>query len=667
MGNTDFGVLLQAELDKSGINTELKKIQEIVKKYHLELTPDLQTASLKNQFKSVCQQMANDFNKTFNTNISANDIFRVYENKAKQLQQTLQRINKIQLSMTDKSEPKDNYNLQIEKQIAKLKSLGLTDDEVTAKTKALTEAHAKLKQVIESTNYNSVNDKNQAILSADEKRTTALRQVENAYEQAKIAYDKYMQPVTNEKATSLINRINTFLSKNTKITKDARIELEGYAQELSKGVNLSRWNEISGKLKETENSMRGLHKLGLSFKNQISQAMSSFSMWFSASSLVMKFVSQTREAVSELKEVNTILTEISKTSDLTKDQLEAVGNESFETASKYGNKASNYLLGIQEMYRAGYQNAEQLAELSTLAQSAGDLDADLANDYILASDAAYRYSGDVEKLNLLLDSQNQVTNRNAVSMEELANATKVAANQLANSNIAENEMTALLGTGIATTKEAGEVVGRAVKGIIMNLQQVEGETGFDGEVIDEESLKKVESRCHSVGVELEYMKDGIARLRDPMDVLKELAEVYNSLPDDSTEKAGILSDIGGKYRSNVLSSILSNWDKYEKMLSDYENASGSAMEEAMKSANNWEGSLNRLSNTWTNTVGNIANSDAIITIINGFNSILNVVNKVTNMLGSLGSIGLGVGLFAGIKNAGRVKRNPSYRICLLQY
>lgn len=122
-----------------------------------------------------------------------------------------------------------------------------------------------------------------------------------------------------------------------------------------------------------------------------------------------------------------------------------------------------------------------------------------------------------------------------------------------------------------------------------------------------------------------------------------------------------------KYRGNQLNALLENWSLYEKMLKDYAEGSGSAMEEAMKSANNWEGSLNRLSNTWTNTVGNIANSDAIITIINGFNSILNVVNKVTNTLGSSGSIGLGVGLFAGIKNAGRVKCNPSYRICLLQY
>lgn len=128
MGNTDFGVLLQAEFDKSGISTELKKIQEIVRKYHLELTPDLQTASLKNQFKSICQEMANDFNKTFNTNVSANDIFKVYENKAKQLQQTIQQVNKIQLSM-DNGHGASEYQNRINSIIASLEKYGVETEE----------------------------------------------------------------------------------------------------------------------------------------------------------------------------------------------------------------------------------------------------------------------------------------------------------------------------------------------------------------------------------------------------------------------------------------------------------------------------------------------------------------------------------------------------------
>lgn len=528
------------------------------------------------------------------------------------------------------------YADQVQQQIEKYNRLGLELPNVRARIEELKAAEQELKAVM--------NDGNATI------------------EQQKAAYDSFQQSLKNANASNsisnsmymaqgsvdgLIAKLQAFLQKNTSLSGTVRAEINGWIEKLQQAdtVYKSLGNDAVAALKRINTEQGKVGKTSGSMFQSLKQNMSFLSYWTSSAYLTMQAIAKVRQAFGELKEVNTILTEISKTSDLTTRQIEKLGKASFGTASKYGREASDYLTGVQEMYRAGYKNAEELAELSTLAQSSGDLDADLANDYIIASDAAYGYAGNIEKLNALLDSQNQVTNRNAVSMEELARATKVAANQLANSNISENEMTALLGTGIATSREAGETVGRAIKGIVMNLQQVEGETGFDGEILDEESLKKVEARCHSVGVELEYMKDGIVRLRDPMTVLKELSEVYNSLPDDSADKAGIIADIGGKYRGNVLSSILSNWDKVEKMLGDYENATGSAMNEAMKSANNWEGSLNRLKNTWTETVGNIADSDAIITIINGTNSLLDVLNKLTSKLGSIGTIGLGAFAF----------------------
>lgn len=92
---------------------------------------------------------------------------------------------------------------------------------------------------------------------------------------------------------------------------------------------------------------------------------------------------------------------------------------------------------------------------------------------------------------------------------------------------------------------------------------------------------------------------------------------------------------------------------YEEMLQQFENGNGSMQKEAEKTANSWEGVSNKVSNTWNDTVENIANSDAIITALNGFNSLLQIVNKVTDALGSLGTIGLGAGIFAGIKNVGK--------------
>ena len=118
-----------------------------------------------------------------------------------------------------------------------------------------------------------------------------------------------------------------------------------------------------------------------------------------------------------------------------------------------------------------------------------------------------------------------------------------------------DELTAAEATMIATTKRSGSEMGRAFRSILLNLQKVSGE--FDGEIIDEESLKKVEDRCHSLGVELETMTAEGAKLRNPMEVLKELAQVYNSLPDSSADKQGLISDLGGKYHANALSALLS--------------------------------------------------------------------------------------------------------------
>ena len=554
---------------------------------------------------------------------------------------TLSQVNKIQLSMTDKSAPKDNYDLQIKKLTDQLSNLGLTNEEVAQKTRVLTEAQAELKKVIDSTNYNSINEKNQAILSADEKRSTALNQVKNAYEDAKLAYDKYMQPVSSEKATSLINKINSFLTKNTKITNDAKVALQGYIDELGRGVNLSRWNEINGVLKKTENSMRGLGRLGASLKDQMSQAAQSFTQWLSVSSVVMLGVSKTKEAISELIELDSILTEISKTSDLTNQQLRELGNTAFDSASKYGRSAADYLTGVQEMYRAGFKNAEEMAELSLLAQAAGDMESNSANDYLMATNAAYNYKGSVEELNKVLDSQNYITNNAAVSMQDMADATSEAASIAAQYGVEIDELSALIAVATSKTRESGSEVGTALKSIFVTLQDT--------------TSKPVVEAFDAVGISMTKIVNGSEQLKTPIELLKELSVAFNELQEGDTKRANILTDIGKKYHANTLSAILSDWESYESMLELYSQGIGSAADEAEKSANNIEGSLNRLSNTWTDTIENILNSDVILTVVKALNGLLSVINNVTDKLGSLGTIGLGAGLFAGVKNTGKCR------------
>ncbi len=557
------------------------------------------------------------------------------------------RIDEIQL--LSNGGIKNDYSTQIAKLEGNFRSLGLTEDEIQQKTTNVVSAFDDLKTRVnkpfDESNY-------QEIISLNDKLQKELIESTNEYTKLQSSTKGF---VSIQQRLSKANTIEAWDQKNTAATKDVKAANEAYIaslRDLNSQMTKMQFNEISDGFKKNENSMRALSKLGASFKDQMSQAAQSFTQWLSVSSVVMLLVSKIKNAITELKEVNSIMTEISKTADqLSKADLSKVENTSYKTASKYGKKASNYLTGIQEMYRAGYENAEDLAELSTLAQAAGDMQADLANDYLIATDAAYKLKGNTEALNDVLDGQNYITNRNALSMQDLAEATKIAASQSASSGIAIDQATAAMGTMIATTRQGGDVAARAWKGILMNIQQVEGEVE-DGEIIDAESLSKYEKACESLGVSLKEVKDGVISLRDPMQILKELSEAYTALDESDARRANLISAVGGKYRGNQLNALLENWSLYEKMLKDYAEGSVSALEEAMKSANNWEGSMNRLGNTFTKVVNNIVKSDAVITGANGLNSLLSIIDKITSKLGSLGTIGLGAGLFASIKNVG---------------
>lgn len=472
---------------------------------------------------------------------------------------------------------KISYANQIQEIEKKFRDLGFTESEVANQTSDLRAKHQDLLDVIDSNNFSSDTEHNQAIIEADKQRAAELNKVSNAYKSIKTDATQFYNL---DKQNKLSNDIQNWLSKNTAASKSARASLEAYFKELSEGrVTAERLKYIETELKKIDTQQRGMGKLGLAFKDQWTQAVDSFKTWLSASSVVMLAVSKTKEAVTELKEIDTILTEISKTNDkLSKSDLKNIGNNAFETASKYGKKATDYLSGVQEASRAGYENAENIAELSTAAQGAGDMTAELANSYIIATDKAYGMEGSVQKLTQTLDGANEITNHNAVNMTELAEGMKVVGSQAASSQISVEETTAALGTLIAVTQQGGSQMGNAFKGILMNLRQVTGEV--DGEEIDQESLTKYEKACEALGVSLSEVKDGAVSLKEPMQILKELSAEYTKLDKDDAKRANLLSAIGGKYRANALNAILENWSTYENMLQQYADGDGSMAEEA---------------------------------------------------------------------------------------
>lgn len=621
------------ELDKSLNN--LSKLKE--KWQEQGIYVDEFKAKVENLEKSLNEITIGDVKglNTFKEQISS------LSSEAKQLSQ----IHEIQL--LSNGGIKNDYSTQIAKLEGNFRALGLTQDQITEKMRNVTSSFDVLKtrinQPFNESNY-------QEIIDLNNKLQTELVESGNEYTRLQSAAKGY---ITIQQRLSKANEIEAWNQKNTAATNEVKNANDAYIaslRDLNSQMTKMQFNEIVNGFKKSENSMRALGKLGLSLKHQMTQAVSSFSTWLSASTLVMTFISKTRNAVTELKNVNTLLTEISKTNhSLTQTDLEGIGNRGFDIASKYGKGVTDYLTGVQDMSRAGYKNAEAMAEVSTAAQGAGDMTAEVANKMVIATDKAYKLGGSVEELTKILDGVNWICDNNAVNMSELSEGMSIVGSTAASLGVDVNELTAALGTMAASTQQSGSEVARAFKAILLNIRQVSDEE----EGIDAEGLTKYEKACNALGVSLKETKDGVLQTRDAMEVLKELSEEYNKLDPNDIRRTDLLNSVGGKLRSTQLDAILRQWDMYENMLQQFSDGSGTMAMEAEKTANSWEGALKRLHNTWVDTVGNIVNSDFVITITNGFNGLLSVINNVTSKFGSLKTIGLGAGLFTGVKNIGK--------------
>lgn len=413
--------------------------------------------------------------------------------------------------------------------------------------------------------------------------------------------------------------------------------IQAELQEANKSIASNGQNEIADTVNKAENSLSGLAKLGASFRSQMSQAAQSLTKAFSIDSAVKRLVSETQKAISELKEIDTLLTKISVTNEnLSESDLSKLGNNSFTVASKYGKSPTDYLSVFQEASRVGYQNAGDIAELSVAAQSTGDMTAELANQYIFATDKAYKMGGSMEKLTEVLDGSNNITNHNAVQMADLAAGMAVVGSQASSLGVEVNETTATLSTMIAVTQQSGSDMAGAFQDILLYLQQITSEE----KGITAEGLAKYEAACMTLNVSLKETKNGITSLRDPMEVIRDLAAEYSKLDSGDTRRSNLLSAVGGKVNANAFNALLENYDLYEKMLQEYASGSGSMNAEAEKMANSWGGALTRLSNTWADTVENISNSDALVTIINELNELLSVINNFDglDLWGTVGAL-----------------------------
>ena len=333
-----------------------------------------------------------------------------------------------------------------------------------------------------------------------------------------------------------------------------------------------------------------------------------------------EIMNQVGEAFSEMKNVDKELISVRKTTGMAENEIEKIRKASYGVATEYGRTASEYLGSVSEFARGGYKElSTELAKVSLLTQNVGDVSADSANKMLLSVDAAYKLKGNVAELTNVVNGLNNIANLNPTSMQKMADGMQVSASMAKVAGLEISDLVALIGTGTAVTQREGGEIARAIRTILMNIRAQKGELE-DGTIIDDESIAKAEAALKGVGIATKEVVNGVRELRDPMDILDELAGKWSTL--NTEAQSVVLESLANKRQANVLAAILENYEMVGKMQSEYLNSANSAVKENELYLLGWEATQKRVSAKWTEFIANMADTAVITGSLNALYGVL---------------------------------------------
>ena len=345
------------------------------------------------------------------------------------------------------------------------------------------------------------------------------------------------------------------------------------------------------------------------------------------------------QAFTEMKNVDSELITVAKVTGATNAELKVMEKQAYKTASAYGVSASEYLSSVADFARAGYKDAaESLAELAVKTQLVFDTSQQTANQFLLSVDAAYKYGGSIEKLGRVLDGVNEIENNFATSGEKITEGMGVVSSTAAAAGVGINELAAGIGTITAVTQRSGTEAARALRALFLNIigdtkTEIEDGVSWTAEEITSlnDVLKKYSKEAYEAAA-------ATGEVVNPMEVVAGLSKAMKDGTLTGQQFMSMVSDIGGKLRTDQLLAIVQNFDMYKDMLKTFADAAGSADGEVARALEGWEAKTNILKNTWTEFISNTIQTD----------SIKDLLDVITYIISGLGDLGTALTLIGGL-------------------
>ena len=379
-----------------------------------------------------------------------------------QEQQKMQsEVNKIQLSMST-----GGYESKVDSLIGKTQQWVDANGNARISTDALQTAMNNLNTAyanITATGGNTVANQ-QALIEAERALDTEVKKVQSSVTSMNATMAK------STAVDSLRQKVQQFYDINTKSHRNYGAQLRAIVSELASGaeVPITRLRQIQQEFIGIQNSARRAGKLGLSFFDTLKQGMRSFSYWTSSTFLVMKTITEIKQAVTTVKELDTALVDLRKTTTMTAKELEDFYYQANETAKQMGVTTQSIIEQASAWSRLGYSSQEAATKMakysSMFATISPGMDLDSATDGLVSVMKAFKIGAeDVDDVvDGIMSKINIIGNTRALNNSDIVEFLTRSSSAMAEANNSLEDTIALGTAAVEITRDSASV-GNALK------------------------------------------------------------------------------------------------------------------------------------------------------------------------------------------------------------
>lgn len=367
---------------------------------------------------------------------------------------------------------------------------------------------------------------------------------------------------------------------------------------------------------------------------------------------IMKTISAMRSGIKTVRELDTALSDLKKTTKMSVSELRNFYLSANDTAKQTGVTTQEIIEQAAAWSRLGFNTADAATKLakysSMFAAISHGMNLDSATDGLASVMQAFKIGledtdevvdGIMSKINIIGKTQ-AIDNSDIVDFLTRSSDAMAEANNTLDDTIA-------LGTAMVEITRDAASAGQALNAVSMRVRGYDEETKeyiggvkeLSGKIAD---LTKTASTPEGISLFSDKAKTEYKSTRQ---LLQDISEIYNQLTNEN--KTALLEALAGKGNGQAVAAVLNNFDTVTQSLESMSNSAGNAEAEMAAAMDSLDYKLNKVKETGTGIAQNLFGNEDIKTVLDVLGSLGNALDWITEKIGLFGTVGIGLGSFLG--------------------